>query len=306
MPVLFSSHQLELVENLCDDLVILSRGKLVAAGAVGRPARPRGRRASASCSPAGPMPGAARPAPGQRARRPRAPRPSSSCATAPPEKVLEIIQSGAPSRSSPACAPPRPDLPGGRPMSTPTARRAGLADRRRDRDHHPHARQDVPRRDRLHAGVPGRLLRGHLDRRRQLRRRTTWRSPPPPTPQIVDAAQETLRTTGAADATITATEVDDVGQAEAARARRRRRCRPRAGRGRLRAIIGDDGVDASLRGAISAAVASAALAANADRARRRPRGAQRRHPGRSSGCSTPTPTRATPAPGWPSPSRWSS
>jgi len=32
MPVLFSSHQLELVENLCDDLVILSHGKLVAAG----------------------------------------------------------------------------------------------------------------------------------------------------------------------------------------------------------------------------------------------------------------------------------
>ncbi|RYU09514.1 ABC transporter ATP-binding protein [Nocardioides iriomotensis] len=34
MPVLFSSHQLELVENLCDDLVILSRGRLVASGAV--------------------------------------------------------------------------------------------------------------------------------------------------------------------------------------------------------------------------------------------------------------------------------
>jgi ABC-2 type transport system ATP-binding protein len=34
MPVLFSSHQLELVENLCDDLVILSRGRLVASGSV--------------------------------------------------------------------------------------------------------------------------------------------------------------------------------------------------------------------------------------------------------------------------------
>jgi len=34
MPVLFSSHQLELVERLCDDLVILSRGRLVAAGDV--------------------------------------------------------------------------------------------------------------------------------------------------------------------------------------------------------------------------------------------------------------------------------
>ncbi|HEX5987002.1 MAG TPA: ATP-binding cassette domain-containing protein [Nocardioides sp.] len=34
MPVLFSSHQLELVENLCDDLVILAGGRLVAAGSV--------------------------------------------------------------------------------------------------------------------------------------------------------------------------------------------------------------------------------------------------------------------------------
>ena len=34
VPVLFSSHQLELVESLCDDLVILSHGRLVAAGAV--------------------------------------------------------------------------------------------------------------------------------------------------------------------------------------------------------------------------------------------------------------------------------
>lgn len=33
VPVLFSSHQLELVERLCDDLVILSGGKVVAAGA---------------------------------------------------------------------------------------------------------------------------------------------------------------------------------------------------------------------------------------------------------------------------------
>jgi ABC-2 type transport system ATP-binding protein len=34
VPVLFSSHQLELVERLCDDLVILSEGRLVAAGTV--------------------------------------------------------------------------------------------------------------------------------------------------------------------------------------------------------------------------------------------------------------------------------
>jgi ABC-2 type transport system ATP-binding protein len=34
MPVLFSSHQLELVERICDDLVILSQGRLVTAGPV--------------------------------------------------------------------------------------------------------------------------------------------------------------------------------------------------------------------------------------------------------------------------------
>jgi ABC-2 type transport system ATP-binding protein len=33
VPVLFSSHQLELVERLCDDLVILHQGRVVAAGA---------------------------------------------------------------------------------------------------------------------------------------------------------------------------------------------------------------------------------------------------------------------------------
>jgi ABC-2 type transport system ATP-binding protein len=34
VPILFSSHQLELVERLCDDLVILSNGSVVAAGTV--------------------------------------------------------------------------------------------------------------------------------------------------------------------------------------------------------------------------------------------------------------------------------
>ncbi|MDU4678309.1 MAG: DUF4162 domain-containing protein, partial [Cutibacterium granulosum] len=32
VPVLFSSHQLDLVERLCDDLVILSHGRIVAQG----------------------------------------------------------------------------------------------------------------------------------------------------------------------------------------------------------------------------------------------------------------------------------
>jgi ABC-2 type transport system ATP-binding protein len=34
VPVLFSSHQLELVERLCDDLGRASRGRVVAAGSV--------------------------------------------------------------------------------------------------------------------------------------------------------------------------------------------------------------------------------------------------------------------------------
>jgi ABC-2 type transport system ATP-binding protein len=34
VPVLFSSHQLDLVERLCDDLVVLARGRVVAQGAV--------------------------------------------------------------------------------------------------------------------------------------------------------------------------------------------------------------------------------------------------------------------------------
>ena len=34
IPVLFSSHQLDLVERLCDRLVVLSKGRVVAAGTV--------------------------------------------------------------------------------------------------------------------------------------------------------------------------------------------------------------------------------------------------------------------------------
>ncbi len=41
VPVLFSSHQLDLVERLCERLVVLARGRVVAAGT---PSRPPGRR----------------------------------------------------------------------------------------------------------------------------------------------------------------------------------------------------------------------------------------------------------------------
>ena len=39
VPVVFSSHQLDLVERLCDAVGILARGKIVASGTVERPAR---------------------------------------------------------------------------------------------------------------------------------------------------------------------------------------------------------------------------------------------------------------------------
>jgi ABC-2 type transport system ATP-binding protein len=42
VPVVFSSHQLELVERLCEDVAIVNRGRLVASGAVGE-LRERGR-----------------------------------------------------------------------------------------------------------------------------------------------------------------------------------------------------------------------------------------------------------------------
>ena len=53
VPVLFSSHQLDLVERLCDRLVVLAQGRRVAAGTVcgaarrggaALPPRPRRRR----------------------------------------------------------------------------------------------------------------------------------------------------------------------------------------------------------------------------------------------------------------------
>ena len=49
LPLLFSSHQLELVERLCDDLVILADGRVVASGPVDELSR-RGPTAIASSS----------------------------------------------------------------------------------------------------------------------------------------------------------------------------------------------------------------------------------------------------------------
>ena len=42
VPVMFSSHQLELVERLCEDVAIVNRGRLVASGSVAE-LRDRGR-----------------------------------------------------------------------------------------------------------------------------------------------------------------------------------------------------------------------------------------------------------------------
>ena len=48
VPVLFSSHQLDLVERLCDRLVVLARGRVVAQGAVDDAARRAGPPATGS------------------------------------------------------------------------------------------------------------------------------------------------------------------------------------------------------------------------------------------------------------------
>ena len=56
MPLLFSSHQLELVERLCDDLVILSDGAVVAAGPASSLRDRRDRPACGWSSPMAPTP----------------------------------------------------------------------------------------------------------------------------------------------------------------------------------------------------------------------------------------------------------
>ncbi len=120
MPVLFSSHQLELVENLCDDLVILSHGKLVAAGAV---ADLRGREADRFRVVLGPgrrRGRAARPAPAHRPRRPRV-RSARGAARRPTgEGARDHPVQRARRRVRPCRAPARPGLPGGSPMNSPT------------------------------------------------------------------------------------------------------------------------------------------------------------------------------------------
>ncbi|HET6651137.1 MAG TPA: ATP-binding cassette domain-containing protein [Nocardioides sp.] len=95
VPVLFSSHQLELVENLCDDLVILSRGRVVAAGAVEdlrRREADRFRVVLAQGSDAGTL----RDLPELTVLDAAGPEALVELREGPPEKVLEIIQRTAP------------------------------------------------------------------------------------------------------------------------------------------------------------------------------------------------------------------
>ena len=140
MPVLFSSHQLDLVERLCDDLVILADGRLVAAGSVEELAGCRRR----------PLPGPPR---RRRADDRHCPtyrgggawRPQRHCARA----VRRAAGGGAGGRPRP-CArgrvQPDPasavgDLPGGR----CDEHAALVAHRRRARGSHQDPRQVVPR-----------------------------------------------------------------------------------------------------------------------------------------------------------------
>ncbi len=95
MPVLFSSHQLELVENLCDDLVVLSQGRLVAAGAV---ADLRGRETEhfRVVLAGGADAGVLRDLPQVTVLDAQGSEALVELRDGPPEKVLEIIQSSAP------------------------------------------------------------------------------------------------------------------------------------------------------------------------------------------------------------------
>ena len=115
LPVLFSSHQLDLVERLCDDLVVLSRrpgrrGRQRRGPALRRPAS-----ATASSSTASRL-AARRP----RGRGPRGRRPARPCSSSTACRRRARRPAHRPER--PARADPRAsaavrDLPGGHPMS---------------------------------------------------------------------------------------------------------------------------------------------------------------------------------------------
>ena len=125
--VVFSSHQLDLVEDVCEDVVIIARGRVVAAGAIDelkagvRPpaSRGRGRRLGrrwldGRAGPDGPR---ARRRPGQAARRRR----STSTGCWPRPAAGEVRRSRTSRRSCPSCSWRRcaPDdaAPGGRLMT---------------------------------------------------------------------------------------------------------------------------------------------------------------------------------------------
>ena len=119
VPVLFSSHQLDVVERLCDDLVI------IADGAIRGRRRPRRRcaratrcRATSSWSTA--TPAGCATSPGVTRGRPRRRRGPSSTST-PSADDQEVLQRRAGPRPGPRLRPGHPvpgrDLPGGRPMT---------------------------------------------------------------------------------------------------------------------------------------------------------------------------------------------
>ena len=94
VPVVFSSHQLELVERLCEAVAIVKDGRLVASGTVDE-LRGRGRPHGARARSTAPRRGLAAARAGRRGRLARAAtaRCSSRCATAPtPEDVLDAAR----------------------------------------------------------------------------------------------------------------------------------------------------------------------------------------------------------------------
>ena len=231
--VVFSSHQLDLVEDVCEDVVIIARGRIVAAGAIDELKAASGRQHLEV-----EVVGVGR----RLARRARRRRPCSS-ATATGSSCWSIDRS----TSTACCAGPRPPARSGRfayqppklselfmeavapdaagPGGRPDATLAEHLARRPARD--PRARPEPrvhPQRA-LHDADRGRLVRraGPPVRRRGRRPRSASSSPPRPAlPDAIDERRGALRPEGRRSRTFPDAAAADAALEDGKRRRRRR------------------------------------------------------------------------------------